>query len=419
MTPAPVIVFDSNPDALRWRSSRTADIAGPGRVLATTSLSAVMLIAERLPDASVVLVDLLATDRLALDRPGERLIRSLLRNPRTSHVHPVAWSAHTAPDVIDGVRRAGAMGFVQAGADEARERKHLRMALEGEFPWPEVPGVESDATGELSRWFIREFGVEWEPWIEPALCKLTSGRDRKALAIELLNIGAAGSPGHAATRMRKLARLVAGEHRNSPAAVAAAAQTVLTRIAAHRPLADRPPVSISLELSARLVRTAASLVRAAGLTDDDVAQILEMDALIRTWRDRRPAKRGAPTADEVSEERHWAAGRRALDHEVDASNVDEIINGLLLRLDEVLVALDDARQDELYHPEARAAAALRLIEEQQVVRVPDDVTLVDSAATWRGMTAGVLALSGDTPVDALQALVATVDELAVPPRLAR
>lgn len=411
MSHAEVIVFDSNLDALRWRAGRVAALTGV-EPAATASSVATALLAEALPEGGVVLVDLLATDRLALDRPGERLIRRLRNDPRTAHVRPVAWSAHRSPDVVESVRRSGALGFVPAGGDADAETAALEFALGGEEPWPQEAGGGAAAQ---AKWFEDEFGVAWEPWVEPALARLVSGRDRKALAQELIEIGAADSVSHAASRMRKLARLVAGEHRNSPSAVAAAAATVLTQLAAHRPLGERPAPALSLERGARIVRTQPSLVRAAGLTGRAAADVAEMDRLIESWRKTRTARRGAPSADEVREERRWAAGRLAVQQAAAVHNVDEIIDGLLARLLEVLAALDDARQDDLYHPEARAAAALLLIQEGRAPAV-GGADLAAGAARWRSHTPLELAVATGEDLDVLRAFVAAVDEAAAGPQ---
>ncbi|MBJ7472436.1 MAG: hypothetical protein JHD16_14105 [Solirubrobacteraceae bacterium] len=408
MPTTPIIVFDSNPDALQWRVTRVHEALDGASVTPTTSSTAVGLIAESLAPDTLVLVDLLATDRFALDRPGERLIRRLRSNPRTAHVRPVAWSAHTAQDSVLGVRRSGAFGFVAAGRDAAAELAQLREVAAGRESWPADLGSAPADEEAWRSWFHREFGVEWEPWIEPSLCRLATGGDRRALAAELLEIGAAGSTGHAENRMRKLARMVAGEHRNSAAAVATAAAQALVRMAARRPLRERPAVSLSLELGAKLTRTSPSLVRAAGLLEEEVDEIQAMDELITGWRDRRPAKRGAPAADEVREERRWAAGRRAAHHAAGAHNVDEMIDGLLVQLDEALVALDDARQDELYHPEARAAAALRLLEERGGPLLPG-VDRLRGGLVLHGRPANQLALAVDLELADLSAFTAAVD----------
>ncbi len=411
MSASPIIVFDSNPDALRWRASRVREAVAGATVVATCSSVAVSLVAESMPPGTVVLVDLLATDRFSLDRPGERLIRRLRLSPRTGHVRPVAWSAHRAEDAIEGVRSHGGFGFVVAGRDDGAEQAQLRLVATGEESWP--PGVDARPADEArwQSWFQQEFDVVWEPWIEPALCRLATGGDRRALAAELLEVGAAGSTGQAEARMRKLARIVAGEHRNSAAAVAAAASQALIRIASRRPLTERPHVSLSLELGVKLSRSAPSLVRAAGLSAQAVEEMQAMDELIGSWRERRPVRRGAPAADEAREERRWAAGRRAAHHAAGAHNIDEMIDGLLVQLDESLVALDDARQDELYHPEARAAAALALVGERGLAEVAG-VVHDGPGVRWCGRSMSELALATDVDLDDLRALIEATDGAA-------
>ena len=405
-----VIVFDSHWEALQRRLQTIANLAGNAHVVGTTSSTAVSLLAAGVPDGTPVLIDLLDTDRLSLDRPGERLIRRLRRNPATAHVVPIAWSAHRARDVVFGARRAGAAAFVSVSADEALEQAQLRRVLDGEELWP--PSATADAsTVAWEAWFAEQFGIPWEAWIEPTLARLASARERSALAPELVELEAAASRAHAATRMRTLARVVAGEHRNSAAAVASAAGIALVQIAAHRPLSERPGSVVSLERGARAIGRSSSLIVAAGLADDETREVFAIDALIRDDRARRPAQRGAPAGDEVRHERRWAAGRRAIERSGGDGPVDELIDGILAQLDEALVAIDDALQDELYHPEARAAAALQLVESGDVGEL-DGVTWADGAALWRGLTALELAVDRTQDVAELRALTTAVDACA-------
>lgn len=413
MAPPPVIVFDSNRDALSRRLEVVRSLA-PGReVTGVASRTGLLLLAEFAPESSLVLVDLFATDRLTLDRPGERLIRRLAASPATAHVRPMAWSAQSTPDVIAGVREAGADGFVPASLDAGRERDHLLRALAGEAVWPvngDVVTLRSPAAWEA--WFQSRFGLAWEPWIEPTLVRLASGRERSATVEELVALEAARSPGHAATRMRNLARAVVGEHRNSAVAVAGGASLALSQIAAHRKLAERPEAPVSLEQGARTIRTAPSLARAAGLTGAEIDEVLGMDDLISDQRVAAPKGAGAPPADEVRNERLWAAGRRAIAKGASREDVDSVVAGILSQLDQALIAIDDARQDELYHPEGRAAAALLLVTPDDSPALPD-TSVRAGVVEWRGLDPARLAVADEAEVTDLHRFSEDVDALVL------
>ena len=101
-----VLVYDSNREALQRRIAAVRDDAPGAEVVGVSSRTAALVLAELAPTGTVVLVDLLETDRFSLDRPGERLIRRLVRGPRTAHVQVYAWSAHLLSEVVRGVRAA-------------------------------------------------------------------------------------------------------------------------------------------------------------------------------------------------------------------------------------------------------------------------------------------------------------------------
>lgn len=410
----PVIAYDTNRDALTRRVDAIRSVVDAETpVIGVASWTGVLLLAESAPEDTVVFIDLFSTDHVALDRPGERLIGRLARNPATAHVRPVAWSAQTTPDVVGGVHDAGARGFVSSTMDRDAERDQLIRVIAGETVWPDHPDRWMlRAQAGWATWFQEHFDLPWEPWIEPALVRLASGRERSAVVGELVDRGAARSTGHAATRMRQLSRAVVGEHRNSAVAVATGASLALSQIAAHRALAERPAPIVSLEHGARTVQTAPSLVRAAGLTAAEVDEILAIDDLITNKRLSEPAGAGAPGADHVRHERLWAAGRRAATMGAGRDDIDAVAAGILVQLDEALGAVDDARQDELYHPEGRAAAALSLLG-------PADAPLIDGAepsgagVRWRGLGPAELALGSDIDVADLHALSEAVDRLVI------
>lgn len=418
-----VIVYDSNREALQRRVAAVRDDDPSAEVTGVASRTAVLVLAELAPRGTVVLVDLLATDRFSLDCPGERLIRRLVRGPRTAHAEVYAWSAHLLSEVVRGVRSAGAAGFVSASLDPTIERTALSAALGGASVWPEEddggerPGVPTEP---WEAWFEDRFGLPWAPWVEPILVRLAAGEDRVAAAFDLVELDAAKSRSHAAERMRVVSRAIAGEHSNSPPTVARLASNVLSHVASQRPLTERPAVSVSLEQGARAIRTSPSIVAAAGLAPDEIEELLAIDALIERKRAATAPSAGAPPADRVRSERHWAAGRRALELGADRADVDHVIAGILTRVDDALIALDDARQDELYHPEALAAAALLLVDPSEIGRI-DGATNDDGIVRWRGQDARSLIQDERTEVKDLRALCAAVDEvvLARPATLGR
>lgn len=413
MSAAPrTIVFDSNLDALARRVGTLRAVASELPLQATASRNAVVLLAHAAPPSTTVLIDLCVTDRLSLDRPGERLIERLARDPATSHVRPVAWSAHVGADVVASVRRSGAHGFVAATLRREREADELRRTLAGEAVWPDLPADVHD----WEDWFAARFGTPWGAWMEPILVRLASGDERRSVAADLVAVGAARSANHAAARMREVARLIAGEHSNAPTVVAQRASVVLAQLAARRPLSERPAVVASLEQGADAVRSEPSLAVAAGLTAVEADEILALDQLIRAKRASEASSAGAPPADRVRAERRWAAGRRALTHGAGVADVDDVIAGILARVDAALIALDDARHDAIDHPAPRAGAALAALAELGPIPA-DGLVGSGSALTWRGL--GVLELALDAtqvPAADLAAFTESVDRRLVESR---
>jgi DNA-binding NarL/FixJ family response regulator len=413
MTPTSVIVHDTNREALGRRVSAVRAAAPHVAVTGVVSRTAAVLLAGAAAAGTVLLIDLMGADRVGLDRPGERLIRRLTRSPSSTGTVVYAWSAHVVPEVVHGVRQAGAHGFVVAALDEQSEREQLLRALDHEALWPLASEAAAhDDDGRWMQWFEERFGLAWEPWIEPMLVRLAAGEERAAVADELVDLAAARSRNHASARMREVARAVAGEHSNSPAAVAQAAALVLSQIASQRPLVERPTVAVSLEHGASTIRTSPSLIAAAGLTPEEIADILAMDALIRAKRLADSSGAGAPPADRVRSERRWAAGRRAMDYGAGREDVDAVITGILERLEEALVAVDDARRDELYHPEARTAAGLQLVKPSEAGRV-EGLAVVSGRVMWRGRDPIALATDDGLPVRELRALSGAIDQLVL------
>jgi hypothetical protein len=399
----PTIVYDSNPDALARRVGALRALDPDGGLIATTSRNAVVVLAQAATVGTPALIDLCITDRPSLDRPGERLIERLARGPATSHVRPIAWSAHVGPDVVESVRRAGGQGFVAATLRREREADELRRSLAGEAVWP--TGSSADRwEGEWDQWFASAFGGTWQPWMEPILVRLASGDERRSVAADLVGIGAARSENHAAARMREVARLVAGEHSNAPTVVAHRAALVLAQLAARRPLSERPAALSSLAHGADALRAAPSLAVAAGLTAPEVDELLAIDELIRKKRESEPSGAGAPPADRVRTERLWAAGRRAVGHGARVEDVDRVIAGIVARVEGALVALDDAREDADAYPAARAATALVALGEAGLAGADGAVP------TWRGRTPAALALADDLPPADLRAFITAADE---------
>ncbi|MBO9533163.1 MAG: hypothetical protein J7513_09345 [Solirubrobacteraceae bacterium] len=396
------IVFDSNLDALARRVAALRAAVPDCEITATSSRNAVLMLGRAAAPGTTVLADLCVTDRFSLDRPGERLIERLARHPATSHVRPLAWSAHVGPDVVEGVRRAGGVGFVGATLRREREADELRRVIAGETVWPLAPGPE-----DWEAWFADAYGAPWSAWMEPILVRLAGGGERRSVATELVAVGAARSANHAGARMREVARLVAGEHSNSPTVVADRASVVLARLAARRPLPERPPIQASLEQGAESLRASPSLAVAAGLTAPEVDDLVVLDRLIREQRASQPPAAGAPPADRVRAERQWAAGRLALQHGAHRDDVDEVIAGILTRTDAALVALDDARDDAHTHPAAHAAAALVALIEAEGERRADGDT---GTRTWRGRTPSSLAIDDELSAAELRDFVTAVDE---------
>ncbi len=196
--------------------------------------------------------------------------------------------------------------------------------------------------------------------MEPVLTRLATTGERRSIAADLVARGAARSAPHAASRMREVARLIAGEHSTSPAIVAERAVAALARLAMHAPLTERPAVTLSLSLAASALRAAPSLAIAAGLSGLEVDDLLALDALIREQPEAERSV-GAPPSDRARAERRWAAGRRAVACGAVRDDIDPMITAILRRVDRALVALDDAQIDAERHPAPRAAAALTAV----------------------------------------------------------
>lgn len=403
MTAPRVLVHDGNPDALARRVDAAQRALPDHSVVGTPSATAILVVGAVSPPETPVFVDLCASDRLSLDRPGERIIERLARSPATSHVRPIAWSAYVGADIVAGAREAGAAAFVTATLDRDAEADELRRAAAGEAVWPAV----SAPAGDWAGWFATTYSARWEPWMEPVLVRLATTGERRSVAAELVAAGAARSATHAATRMREVARIIAGEHNASPTIVAQRAAITLARLAQRTPLSERPAVTMSLALAADALRTAPSLAVAAGLSALDVEDLLALDTLIR---EQPEANRGvgAPHADRARAERRWAAGRRALEHGAGVDDIDGVITAILRRTDRALVAIDDAQLDAERHPAARAAAALSAVV-QLGGGAPEGLAQRAGAVTWQGRTPAQLALDGGIDPAELRAFTLAAD----------
>lgn len=396
------IVYDGNADALLRRRGVVAQLAPQREVIATSSPVALQLLATLAPADTPIFVDLCASDRASLDRPGIRIIERLAHGPATAHVRPIAWSAYLAADVIDAARAAGARGFVTATLRLDVEAEEIAQALSGQSPWPVVAMV----TDAWDAWFEHEYRAPWRPWMEPILVRLAETSERRSIAGELVRLAAARSEPNAQARMRDVARIIAGEHSASPIVVAERAEFVLAQLAAYRPLDERPAPAASLQLAAEALRTKPSLALAAGLTALEVDDIEALDELIRAAEASTDRAPGAPPSDKVRAERRWAAGRLAARRGAKVDDVDVAILSILHRLDAALLALDDASRDASPAPRAAAAllAALQLAEHDSAV-FPE----VLGTASWRGRAIPQLALASDIPDDELRAFTAQVD----------
>lgn len=403
MTAARVLVHDGNPDALARRVEAAQRALPDATVLATASATAVQVIAAAAPPDMPVFVDLCASDRLSLDRPGERIIERLAHGPATAHVRPIAWSAYLGADIVAGARVAGAAAFVTATLDRDIEADELRRAAAGESLWP----AGAAPTDDWASWFATTYAARWEPWMEPVLVRLATTGERRSVAAELVAAGAARSATHAATRMREVARIIAGEQSNAPTIVAERAALTLARLAQRTPLAERPAVTMSLALAAEALRAAPSLAVAAGLSALEVDDVLALDGLIQGQPDSGRGV-GAPHADRARAERRWAAGRRALEYGAGVDDVDGVIDAILRRVDRALVAIDDAQLDAERHPAPRAAAAL-----SAVVGLgggaPAGLTQRAGAVTWQGRTPAQLALDRSIDPAELRAFTLAAD----------
>lgn len=398
-----LVVHDANLDALDRRLGAAQRAFPEATVIATPSTTAVLVLAQEMPAGTPFLVDLGVNDRRALDRPGERLIERLASAPTTAHVRPIAWSAHVGADIVAGARAAHASAFVTATLDRAAEADGLRSACLGAPVWPTTPALP-DSWPEA---FRHHYGAAWEPWMEPVLTRLATTGERRSIAADLVARGAARSAPHAASRMREVARLIAGEHSASPAIVAERAVAALARLAMHAPLTERPAVTLSLSLAASALRAAPSLAIAAGLSGLEVDDLLALDGLIREQPEAERSV-GAPPSDRARAERRWAAGRRAVACGAVRDDIDPMITAILRRVDRALVALDDAQIDAERHPAPRAAAALTAVV-QTGGGLPDAVGTAAGAATWRGRTPAELALDDELSSDDLRAFVRAAD----------
>lgn len=405
-----VVVFDSNIDALSRRVGALEAAVPDVSVTATASRTAVLVLAAAARPSTPVLVDLCVTDGPSLDRPGERLIQRLARTPQTDHVRPIAWSAHVGPEVVAGVRAAGGAGFVTATLRREREADELREVLNGAAVWPQIAPSDD---GEWEAWFRATYDAAWAPWMEPILVRLAAGLERRSVAADLVAVGAARSANHAAARMREIARLIAGEHSNSAPAVAKRAAVVLARLAARRPLVERPTEPVSLARGAAALRTSPSLAVAAALTPVEVEDVLTIDTLIRGYRATATPSPGAPHADRVRDERRWAAGRMAVEQSGGgAHGIDEVIAGILTRVDDALASIDDALEDAPVHPAPRAAAALLALQ-ASTIRTFEDVTFSDGILRWQGLSPAEVAVDEDHSSAVLRELTAEIDRRLV------
>lgn len=176
------------------------------------------------------------------------------------------------------------------------------------------------------------------------------------------------------------------------------------------PVATLQTATATLHQAARALGEP-SLRAATQLGRKDIGLILELDDLIRNRRRHDDGVR-APSSDRPRDERRWAVLEHAKAHGVtDEEELEPAVARSLSHLEDSLVAVADALRDELYHPQARAALALSLLEPADAWRI-EGVT-VDPAGhlTWRGLDAQRLAADAGAPVGDLRALWQSIDAL--------
>ncbi|MDO9355052.1 MAG: hypothetical protein Q7T55_15240, partial [Solirubrobacteraceae bacterium] len=149
----------------------------------------------------------------------------------------------------------------------------------------------------------------------------------------------------------------------------------------------------------------------AGLTTLEVEDITALDRLIRAQRSTEATSPGAPPADKVRAERRWAAGRRALELLEDEQDIDEVIDGILTRVDGALSAIEDAIDDAEAHPGPRAAAALLALQSAGLAGLDDLEVDDDGALRWRGLDPAELVLCDEDWDDDLRAFADGADRL--------
>lgn len=317
-----MIVHGEHGRALAERSQMVRRaVEGMALVVATSSPTALVMHARSAGGGACVFVDLGGNDAMALDRPGERLLRRLGGNPAIRPRLVACADAATAP-LLACARAAGADAFV-AGDDPAIEQTVAEIAG-GANLWPQVA---------LRR---------WEPPQE------TTYR-------------AATMPTAAAT-LRQAATAIAEP----------------------------------------------SLRTAALLTRKDISTISELDALIRERR-RREAAQQLPATERLRAELRWAATEHARRHGLEAEGVEAAAMRTLARLDDALVAVADALRDELYHPQARAALALSLLDPQDAWRIRGVAVGMRGELSWQGISATQLAEASSLPVGELRDLWREID----------
>lgn len=291
---------------------------------------------------TVVVVDA-TPDPHSPRRPAERIIKRLARS---SQLRVLAWAPGATPDAREGLMRAGATSLIDAVDLVGAAGAALSAALLGIDPVPAGPApIDRYAVLEWKHWLEDRYGLGWSASLEPALSLLAETGEQAALADELVALEAVPSRSSGAILLRTLAKALAGEEYRNPGLVAEEAQLVLARLGAVRPLAYRPREAVSFADAAAALRDTPELAVAAWLTDDEVADLLAIDHLIRDKRARQKRSVGAPGAGLVWEERRWAAGQRAVQRGTSGAGVDALAIEVLTRATEAALAVKDARRD--------------------------------------------------------------------------
>lgn len=351
--PAWLLVLHPDPEIAASRAATARRAFPASEVRWSTRGSDVVRSDRALPSGlGAVLVHIEGVDRFRADWAGHRVIARLAARDVTT----VGWIAAGDRDGVDLARRSGAVGlFAPCGHDEhvavdrvPEVRAVVRRALRGDaapavYACPNRLARETDA--DLRRWFSSRYATPWQSWIEAAVAVIVGGGERTEQAEALRQSLSPPTSDHALRRLRQITEALCGEIRGNEVVLRDEALVVLRRVARVRPIEAQPFVIRSMQRAAHLLSDDDTLAIEAGLTPDEVEELIEV-ATVELDASMRPVRRrGRPEAGAWRVRRDLALGRVAERRGSTAAEKLHELEGLRLRIDATLAAVFDALDD--------------------------------------------------------------------------